>query len=79
MKYEEMNPTKIGAKIRELRTGRGETAEELATAINASASAIAMYENGYRIPRDEIKIRIAEHYVVPVESIFYANERHEMC
>ena len=79
MKYEDMNPAKIGAKIRELRTERGETAEELATAINASASAIAMYENGYRIPRDEIKIRIAEHYVVPVESIFYTNKRHETC
>jgi len=79
MMYEDMDPAKIGAKIRELRTQHGETAEGLANAINASASAIGMYENGYRIPRDEIKIRIAEHYSVPVESIFFASKRHESC
>ena len=77
--YDEINPSKIGANIRELRKQHGETAEELANAINASTSAINMYENGYRIPRDEIKIRIAEHYVVPVESIFYTKTQHETC
>lgn len=79
MKYEDMNPNQIGANIRELRTKNGETSEELAKAINASTSAIGMYENGYRIPRDEIKIRIAEHYRVPVESIFFRTKQHETC
>ena len=79
MQYADMNASSIGAKIRELRTQRGETTEELAKSINASVSAVGMYENGYRIPRDEIKIRIAEHYLVPVESIFFQEKQHETC
>ena len=79
MKYQSMNPEQIGAKIRELRTKRGESADELAKAIGTSSSAVMMYENGNRIPRDEIKIRIAEHYSTPVESIFFQTKQHETC
>lgn len=79
MQYQGMNAEQIGAKIRELRTGRGESADELAKAIGTSTSAIAMYENGNRIPRDEIKIRIAEHYSTPVESIFFQTKPHDTC
>lgn len=71
MIYEKPNGEKIGERIKGLRTERGETAEELAKSIGISSSAIGMYENGQRIPRDEIKIRIAEHFTVPVESIFF--------
>ena len=44
---------------------------DLSKAIGTSESAIGMYESGQRVPRDEIKIRIAEHFTVPVESIFF--------
>lgn len=71
MMYEKVDSTKIGSRIKELRTMRGETAEDLARSIGISCSAVAMYEIGQRIPRDEIKIRIAEHFNVPVESIFF--------
>lgn len=37
---------------------RGENQEEVAKAVEWQ-SALSMYENGSRIPRDEIKIRIA--------------------
>ena len=79
MVYEGMDAARIGERIRALREEKHETAEQLATSLNISTSAIAMYENGNRIPRDEIKIRIAEHFAVTVESIFFPNKQHELC
>lgn len=69
MSYQNMSPLKIGAKLKELRGNT--TLTDASKAIKVSSSALAMYENGYRVPRDEIKIRIANHYGVSVESIFY--------
>lgn len=77
--YEGMDPVQIGKTLKGLREQKGESAEELSKALNISASAVAMYETGKRIPRDEIKIRIAEHFVVPVESIFFPNKSHVPC
>ena len=79
MPYEDVNAIQIGKKLKELREGRNETIEEVSKAVNTSSSAIAMYETGKRIPRDEIKIRIADHYSVPVESIFFQKKQHETC
>ena len=56
---------------------RGEKSrEEVAAAINVSVSAIKMYEAGERIPRDNIKIRIAKYYWKSVDSIFFAHSVH---
>lgn len=79
MPYEDVNAIQIGKTIKGLREGQGETIEELSRAVETSSSAIAMYETGKRIPRDEIKIRIAEHFSVPVESIFFPAKQHETC
>ena len=79
MVYEGMHPVQIGKKLRSLREEKNETAGDLSSAINVSESAIFMYEAGKRIPRDEIKIRIAEHFAMPVESIFFPNKQHEAC
>lgn len=46
--------------------------EQVAEACNISVSALQMYENGARRPRDEIKIRLANFYGVSVETIFFA-------
>lgn len=46
-----------GSRLRELRGKRSR--EDVATAVNVSVSAIAMYENEERSPRDEIKLRLA--------------------
>ena len=45
--------------------------EEVAKAVGISLSAIAMYENGERIPRDEIKIRLADYYQTTVQKLFF--------
>lgn len=79
MVYEGMDAAQIGQKIKSLREEKNETVEQLSSAMDVSASAITMYETGKRIPRDEIKIRIAEHFSVTVESIFFPNKQHEAC
>jgi len=30
-----------------------------------------MYELGYRVPRDEIKMKLADYYGVTVQSLFF--------
>ena len=62
----------LGAERRKLIKLRGKRSqEEVATAVGISKSALSMYENGERIPRDEIKIRLARYYNESVESIFF--------
>ena len=64
-----MDKANIGRKLRVLRGTK--TMAEVAEAVGTSISAIAMYESGERIPRDEIKIALAKYYGVPVETIFF--------
>lgn len=50
---------------------RGERSqEEVAKALGISVSALSMYEQGNRIPRDEVKIRMAEYYGISIEDLF---------
>ena len=51
--------------------------EEVAKAIGVSVSAISMYENGERIPRDDIKIKLSRYYNRTVQEIFFDWECHE--
>ncbi|MGN0451824.1 MAG: helix-turn-helix transcriptional regulator [Acutalibacteraceae bacterium] len=66
-----MNAILIGKRLRDLRGNS--TQNETAKALGISISALAMYENGNRIPRDEIKLKIAKHYGKTVEEIFFAS------
>lgn len=50
---------------------RGERSqEEVAKALGISVSALSMYEQGNRIPRDEVKIRMADYYGITIEELF---------
>lgn len=69
--YEAIDGSQIGKRIKDLRMQKNMTAEELGKALGISSSAVNMYECGQRVPRDEIKISIAEFFSVPVETIFY--------
>lgn len=64
----------IGETLVELRGDR--TQEEVAKAIGVTKSAISMYENNERIPRDEIKRKMAAYFNVSVEGIFFAERVH---
>lgn len=65
-----MDAKKIGERLVQLRGSNSivKTANDL----NISPSALSMYENGERIPRDNIKIRIAAYYNKPIQDIFFA-------
>lgn len=64
----------IGERLLKLRGER--TREEVSNAIGVSLSAVSMYENGDRIPRDAIKIKIASFYQKSVQEIFFDSECH---
>lgn len=65
-----MDACAIGKTLVKLRGNK--TQEEVARDIGISASALSMYERGERIPRDNIKIRIAKYYKKPIHKIFFA-------
>lgn len=73
-----MNSKHIGEILVELRNKKGKTVTEAAKDLNISVSALSMYENGERIPRDNIKIRIAKYYNESVAVIFFDKQAHEM-
>lgn len=66
-----MENKSIGTKLRELRGNKSRA--EVAKAIGVSVSAIAMYETDARIPKDDIKVKIARYYKRSINSIFFAN------
>lgn len=67
---EVLNKEKIDQILTDLR---GEASrEEVAKAVGVSVSAWQMYENGQRIPKDEVKVRIASYFKKTVGEIFYS-------
>jgi len=45
--------------------------DEVSNDLGISVSALQMYENGQRVPKDEIKIKIAKYYKKTVQEIFF--------
>ncbi|HDX9683265.1 helix-turn-helix transcriptional regulator [Bacillus cereus] len=72
-----MNYERVAENLINLRNGRSR--EEVAKAVGISISTLQMYENGQRIPRDNIKIKLANFYGVTVQTIFFDLEQHEVC
>lgn len=70
------NAITIGSTLRKLRGKAPRSA--VADACGISISALTMYETGKRIPRDEIKVKLARFYGRTVESIFFEQECHRM-
>lgn len=66
-----MDKDKIAKRLIALRGPKSQA--EVAQAIGVTPSAYSMYENGERIPRDEIKKKIAEYYKRSVTTIFFAD------
>lgn len=64
-----MYSKEIGIRLMQLRGDRSQ--EEMGNTIGVSRSAWAMYEQGKRIPRDAIKVKIAKHFKTTVQSIFF--------
>lgn len=64
-----------GAKLKQLRGAK--TQQEAAEGIGITKSALAMYERDERVPRDEVKIRIADYYGVSVMFLFFNGSEHK--
>ena len=62
-------PKEIGKALTELRgcTPRAVVAE----AVGVSNSAMQMYENGERVPRDETKVALAAYFHTSVGTLFF--------
>ena len=59
---------------------RGERSQStIASEIGITKSSWAMYERNERIPRDEVKIRIAEYFGKTVQEIFFGHNEHIQC
>ena len=65
-----MDANLIGKRLVALRGKK--TQSQVSNAVGITASALSMYECGERIPRDEVKERIAEYYGCTVQEIFFA-------
>lgn len=63
----------IGTKLKALRAEKKKSQQQVADDLNITKSALAMYERGDRIPRDEVKVRIANYYGETVQSLFFSS------
>ena len=59
----------IGEKLREFRGAQ--TQAEVAKAVHISRSALQMYENDKRKPRDDTKIALANYFGTTVSYLFF--------
>lgn len=64
-----MNVDKMAKKLIKLRGLKPR--ESVAKDLGISISALAMYETGKRIPRDEVKVKFSKYYNTSVEDIFF--------
>ena len=64
-----------GAKLKQLRGEK--TQQEIADKIGITKSALAMYERDERVPRDEVKVRIAQYFGVSIAFLFYNQNEHK--
>lgn len=73
-----MDAKLVGERIKNLRQEKKMSQQEFADAINVACSTVSMYENGERIPRDQIKLAIANLFGVTVDYLFFGVGTHEM-
>lgn len=72
-----INKKAVGQRLKKLR---GDTPKEIVCEdVGISTSALAMYETGERMPRDEIKVALARRYNTSIEALFFAEAVHETC
>lgn len=60
------------SKLIELRKKKGMSRAKVANEIGVSRSAVAMYERGERVPKDDIKVKLAKFYNKSIAFIFYS-------
>jgi putative transcriptional regulator len=71
------NKKLIAEKLKNLRANKSR--EEVAVSNGISISALQMYENAQRVPKDDIKVKLANYYGVSVQEIFFDIKLHKSC
>lgn len=59
----------LGKRLKELRGDRNR--EKVAEAVGISPSALGMYECNKRVPRDDVKKKLADFYNVSIQQLFF--------
>ena len=59
----------LGTKLKNLRGDKSR--DTVAKDLGISSSALGMYENNSRIPRDGIKKKLADYYHVTIQQLFF--------
>lgn len=67
---------KMAEKLKLLRGKK--TQKEVCSDVGITPSALAMYETGERVPRDEIKVVLAQYYHVTIDELFFNLKVHDM-
>lgn len=65
-----MDKKVIGERLKKLRGDK--TMRQVAEDLGISYSAISMYENGERSPKDNVKKILADYYGTTVGALFFA-------
>lgn len=65
----------VGSKLRELRGNQSKSV--VAKAVGVSESAYVKYERNERVPRDDVKMRIASYFNKTVQEIFFGSNEHK--
>lgn len=61
----------VAVRLKEARRNKGCSVDDVAKACGITVSAVQMYECGQRIPRDSIKIALANFFGIPVQDLFF--------
>lgn len=61
----------IAENLKKLRLLKGKTRSEVAQENGITLRSIEAYERGDRVPRDSVKIKLANYFNESVESIFF--------
>lgn len=64
----------IGQRIALYRKKHNLTQQQLANELGISLGTVKKYEEGQRIPRDEIKVKLAKRLGTSVQEMFYGGE-----
>lgn len=65
-----MNNTEtVARQLAKLRANSGETQEAVAESVGINCISLSRYENGQRMPKMDILLKLADHYGVSVDEI----------
>ena len=66
-----MKKVTVGRKLQALRKSNNLSVEDVCDKVSISKSSLQKYETDRRVPRDNVKKRLAEFYGTTVSNIFF--------